>query len=341
MKRAFVVWMVAACCILGTGSGVFAKDFIYVPVNNALHVIDCETDTVVETIPHNDYIVTAAFSPDGSRYYLNAFHSVYAVDAKANKLIDTYRLSTELSKTDVFGIAVSPDGKQLYLSTWIVKKKQNVPKLNVLPPHLAVFDLEKKKVVKAHPIPSWATCIVTLRNDPDHVILIGLDIHKLNLKTGKLEKIAGMLHPDKGDDQKNALAVWNNSSPGDHGIFVMPYYTADSLGYFMIDRNTGDISVLKGDDMWFEYAAVLSPDKKYIYAVMDELIKIDRATGKTLKMTPIEVGTCYTLSITSDGRKLYVGPGGADMSVYDAETLDLLTIIPLDGDGVLAHRISH
>jgi len=333
--------MVVVCCILGIGPGVFAKDYIYVPVTNALQVIDCETDTVVETIPYNDYIVSAAYSPDGSRYYLNAWHSVYAIDTKTNKLIDTYRFSSELSKTDVFGIAVSQDGKKLYLSTWIVKKKPNVPKLNVMPPHLAVFDLEKEKIVKAYPIPSWAAGVLTLRNDPDNIILFGLDIHKLNLKTGELEKLAGLQHPEKGEEFKNALAIWNTNSPGDHGIFVIPYYTADSLGYLFIDRNNGDISTLKGEDIFFEYAAVLSPDKKYIYAVMDELVKVDRATGKTLKMTPVKMGTCYTLSMSSDGRKLYVGPAGPDMSVYDAETLDLLSVIPLDGDGVLAHRISH
>lgn len=340
MKRALIIAAAVACCALAAVPGVLAKDFIYVPVTNALHVIDCETDTIVETIPYNDYIVTAAYSPDGGKYYLNAFHSVYAIDTKTNKLIDTYKLSTESSKTDVFGIAVSQDGKKLYLSTWIVKKKQNVPKLNVLGSHLAVYDLEKKKVVKAYPIPSWATCVLTLRNDPDHLILIGLNIQKLNLKTGKVEKLAGMLHPEKGEDQKNALAVWNNSSPGDHGIFITPYYTADSLGYFLIDRNTGKLEKLVGKDIWFEYAAILSPDKKYIYAVMDELVKIDRATGETLKMVPVKMGTCYTLSITSDGKKLYVGPAGPDMSVYDAETLELQTVIPLDGDGVLAHRIS-
>ncbi len=340
MRRTFVVWMIAAGCILGTGPGVFAEDFIYVPVNNALHVIDCDTDTIVETIPYNDYIVTAAYSPDGGRYYLNAFHSVYAIDTQTNELVDTYKFSTELSKTDVFGIAVSEDGKKLYLSTWIVKKKPNVPRLNVMGAHLAVFDLGKEKIVKAYPIPSWATCILTLRNDPDHVILIGLNIQKLNLKTGEVEKLAGMLHADKGDEQKNALAVWNNSSPGDHGIFITPYYTADSLGYFIIDRNTGKLEKLVGEDMFFEYAAILSPDKKYIYAVMDELIKIDRKPYTTLFRSPTETGTCYTLSITSDGRKLYVGPGGADMSVYDAETLDLLSVIPLEADGVLAHRIS-
>jgi hypothetical protein len=341
MRRALVVWVAAVCCFLVSVPGVCAKDFVYVPVNNALHVIDCETDTIIETIPYNDYIVTAAYSPDGSRYYLNAFHSVYAIDTRANELIDTYNFSTELSKTDVFGIAVSQDGKRLYLSTWIVKKKSNVPKLNVLGPHLAVFDIEKEKIVKAYPIPSWATCVLTLRNDPDHIILIGLNIQKLNLKTGKLEKLAGMLHPDRDDEYKNALAVWNNTSPGDNGFFVTPYYTADSLGYFIIDRNTGELSRLIGEDLFFEYATIMSPDQKYIYAVMDELIKIDRQTGKTLKVTPIEMGTCYTLSITSDGRKIYVGPAGADMSVYDTETLDLLSVIPLEGDGVLAHRISH
>lgn len=333
--------VIALCCVFGFASGALAGDFIYVPVTNALQIIDCETDTVVDTIPFNDYIVTAAPSPDGKRYYMSAFHSVYEVDTASRKLVDVHRFSSELSKTDIFGMAPSADGKKLYLSAWIVKKKQNVPRLNVLPPQLAVYDLEKRKVVKSYTIPAWASCVLTLRNDPDSLILLGLDIHKLDLKTGELEKLAGCLNPEPGEEQKNSLSIWNNSSPRDHGLFITPYYTIDSLGYFIIDRNTGELRTLKGEEIFFEYSALISPDKKTIYAVMDELIKIDLKTGKALASTPIRQGTCYAVSITSDGQKLYVGPGGADMSVYDANSLELLTVIPLDGDGVVAHRITH
>ncbi len=328
------------CCITWLVSPVMAKDYIYAPVSNALHVIDCDTDTIIKTIPYNDYIFSSCYSPDGKRYYLNSFHSIYVIDTTTDTLIDTIEISSELSKVTMNWITVSNDNSKLFISCDIVKKKQNIPKLNVLPAQLVVFDLKMKKMVKAYPIPVAATGSLTLRNDPDSLILFGQDVHKLNLKTGKMEKIMGLLYTEKPEDAKNALAFWYNSSPDDHGLFINPYYDAIGLGYVVVDRNTGKISEFRGQDVWMEYSAIIGNKNKYAFAVMDELIKIDMATGKTVKAVSVPAGTCYALSMTSDGKKIYVGPGGADISVYDTETLDLLSVITLDADGITAHRIS-
>jgi hypothetical protein len=320
---------------------LMAKDYLYVPVSNALQVIDCETDTVIKTLPvYSDYIMQSAYSHDAKRYYLNAQHSIYVFDTTSHSLVDTYKFSTELSKVTIIGFTVSPDNKKLYLSVNIVKKKQNIPKLNVLPPQLVVFDIVKKKMVKNYPIPQMVFQIMALRNDANKLLLLGADLVELDLESGEIEKKVGIMNPEEGEEGKNCLAIWDNSSPGDHGVFTTPYYTATGMGYFFIDRNSGKVDMLQGKDIWFEYSTTLSPDKKYLYGVMDELIKMDAATGETIKAVPTKKGTCYTLNITSDGKKLYVGPAGADVSVYDADTLELLGVIPLYADGVVANRIS-
>ncbi|SDU41023.1 hypothetical protein [Desulfobacula phenolica] len=313
--------------------GAWAKDFIYAPISNGLQIIDCDTDTIIKTIPYNDTILSAAFSPDGKRYYLNAVQSVYVIDTATDKLIDTLSFSSELSKVSVFGITVSNDGKKLYMCCSITKKKQNIPKLNVLPPQLVAYDIAGRKMVKNYPIPASFSSPITLINDPDHLVLVGLDILKINLKTGKTEQMMGLLNTKKPEDMRNSLVVWQPGSPGDHGIFVNPYYDAQGLGYFIIDKNTGKLSLLRGKDVWFAYSSILSPDKKFIYAVMDELIKVDMATGETVKAVPLKTGTNYTVALTSDGKKIYVGPAGPDISVYDTKTLELLSVIPLMADG--------
>jgi DNA-binding beta-propeller fold protein YncE len=111
--------------------GVSAKDFIYTPVSNGLQIIDCDTDSIIKSIPYNDYIFGATFSPDGTRYYLNAIHSVYVIDTTTNTLVDTYSFSSELSRVSIFGMTVSNDGKKLYMCCSIVKKKQNIPRLRI------------------------------------------------------------------------------------------------------------------------------------------------------------------------------------------------------------------
>jgi len=320
---------------------LMAKDFLYVPVNNALQIIDCETDTIVKTVPvYSDYIMQSTYSPDGKRYYLNAQHSIYVFDTTTHEMVDTFRFSSELSKVTITGLAVSTDNKTLFLSTNIVKKKQNIPKLNVLPPQLIVYDIGKKKMVKNYPIPHMVFQILTMQNDKNRLLLLGTDLVELDLKTGKTTQRIGIMNPSKDEEGKNCLAIWDNSSPGDHGIFTTPYYTATGMGYLFVNRKNGKVDLLKGKDVWFEYSTTLSPDKKFLYGVMDELIKIDAATGETVKSVPVPQGTCYAINITSDGKKLYVGPAGPDVSVYNADTLELIGVIPLEADGVVAHRFS-
>jgi WD40 repeat protein len=336
--------VITALCILGAvllwGLPAGAKDFIYAPTSNELVIIDCDSDTIVDRVSYNDYIIHAAFSPDGKRYYLNTYHDIHVIDTDTNKLIETFKFSSELNKVTVLGFAVSEDGAKLYLSCAIVKKKQNIPKLNVLPPQLVVFDIKSGKMEKNYPIPFSVLGVLTFRKDPDHLLLMGLDVHRLNLKTGEVRKVMGLLNPEAGEEAKNSLVIWHNASPGDHGIFTNPFYTEAGMGYIVVDRNSGEISTLAGKDVWFQYSTLVSPDKKYLYAVMDELIKIDMATGETVKAARVGRGTCYALSITADGKKIYVGPGGADISVFETENLELLGEIELAADGLISHRLT-
>jgi DNA-binding beta-propeller fold protein YncE len=318
-----------------------AKDFLYVPVSNSLLIIDCDTDTVVKTVSaYNDYIIGAAPSADGKRYYLNAFQTIYAFDTATQQLVETLKLSSDLNRVSVLGFAVAEDGSKLFLSCSVVKKKQNVPKLDVLPPQLLIFDLKTKQVTQNYEIPYCVTGVITLRNDPDHLILTGLDVYTINLKDGKLEKTLGLLNPDQGAEVGNNLVICNNYSPGDTGIFTNPYYTPSAMYFMMIDRNSGKLSSLKAADTLLLYSSILSPDKKYLYAVMDNLYKVDAQTGQVIKSVPVERGTSYALSLTANGKKIYAGPSGPDISVYDTDTLNQIGVIPLDADGVAAHRIS-
>jgi len=75
LNKAFYI-IVVVCCLVGLSFPAMAKDYLYVPANNYLFIIDCDTDTVVKTLTFNDYIVGAIPSPDGKRYYMNSWHSI-------------------------------------------------------------------------------------------------------------------------------------------------------------------------------------------------------------------------------------------------------------------------
>ena len=67
-----------------------AKDYLYVPCSNYLHIIDCDTDTVIKTLSYNDYVIGCASSEDGKRFYFNAWRSIYVVDTDTNQIIDRH-----------------------------------------------------------------------------------------------------------------------------------------------------------------------------------------------------------------------------------------------------------
>jgi DNA-binding beta-propeller fold protein YncE len=340
MKKTVLIIMV--CCLLGFGGSALAKDYLYVATQNALQVIDCSTDAVIATVPaYNAYIINNAYSEDGKTFYLNDWKNIYAIDVKTHKLVATYPFFSDLNRVIVGGFSVSTDNKYLLLSCDITKKRLNIPRLNVLPPQLVVYDMKKREVAKSIELPSYAALIVTLRNDPNTVFAVGLDIYKVNISTGEVTKAFGLLNPEEGQEPKNFLPIWNTTSPKDHGILTGPYYTPTKMGFLLIDRNEGKISTVDADSIELLYSTVLSPDKKYIYGVMDEVFKWDAATGKTEKKTELTEGTNYDITTTSDGKKVYVGPSGNSLTVLDANTLKELGVIYLHGDGAQMTRFTY
>lgn len=335
-----VVFLWALLILAAFQLPVLAADYIYVPTVKGLDVVNCETGQVIEGARYSDYVLNACYSPDGGRYYLNAMHSIFAVDVKTFTLVDTYKFSTEASRVTIFASAVSNDGKKLYLSCQITKKKQNIPKLNVLPPQFVIFDIEKKEMVQNYELPYGVHGIFPIRKDPDHAILFGLDIYKMNLKTGKLDKIMAGIHAEEGQEQRNFAAMYINNSPGDHQLFAAPYYAQSGLYYLILDMVTGEIKTFKSKEMAMPFSAALSPDKKYIYAGHDELVKVDVATGETVNATYASRGSYTSIAVSPDGKKVYIGAMGADVSIYDAETLKFETVIPVGGDAMVFNRFS-
>lgn len=328
-------------CLVSLSPLAMAKDYLYVPCSNYLHIIDCETDTIIKTISYNDYIISAAASADSKRLYLSSWHSVYVVDTEKDVILDRIDFWSDLNRFHVMhGFDVSNDGNFLYLSAMITKKKLNVPRLNVIPPQLIVFDLNKRQIAKSFPMPYNSWDIVALKKDKNHIILLAEDAFKMDIRNGKLEKIMGFLHPDEGQPQLNFAVMANNESPGRQPFYTNPIFTAEDSRILVVDKNNGDIRMVKSSDFLFVYSSVVSEDEKYAYAVMDEVYKVDFKSGKVLAATPVERGTCYGVAITSDGKKLYAGPAGPDLSVYDTDKMELRGTILLKSDGLLMVRIS-
>jgi DNA-binding beta-propeller fold protein YncE len=113
------------------------------------------------------------------------------------------------------------------------------------------------------------------------------------------------------------------------------------MGVLLVDQKSGDIrDIVIGGDPAMAYSVILAPDRKRAYAVMDDLTVIDLAKKRYVASIPIKEGTSYGVNVSSDGQKIYVGAGGATVTIYDAKTLKRLKVLQMATDGMDIRRIA-
>ena len=79
------------------------------------------------------------------------------------------------------------------------------------------------------------------------------------------------------------------------------------------------------------YSAVVSPDRKHAYAVMNQLLAIDLESKRITQTVDLE-RTHYVANISRDGKRLFVSGASPFIHVYDTATLQLIKTIELPGD---------
>jgi len=75
--------------------------------------------------------------------------------------------------------------------------------------------------------------------------------------------------------------------------------------------------------------------------VLNKVEKRDFATNQLLATADVDK-SYYTIQVSSDGKKVYLGGGGDSILIYDTETMKLLKKLDTPGDAVLTHfRVQH
>jgi len=98
-----------------------------------------------------------------------------------------------------------------------------------------------------------------------------------------------------------------------------------------LDVNTGQVDVVELGSPIPLYSAVVSPDRRHAYAVMNQLLAIDLEKKRITQVTDLE-RTRYVANISRDGKRLFVSGAAPFIHVYDTATLQLTKTIELPGD---------
>jgi quinohemoprotein amine dehydrogenase beta subunit len=329
----------------------FAKDFIVTGVKpNKLVVVDAAARKVVNTFTIPKAApgpVTITPSPDGKIAYVivNRWESVSGIDLATGKQVFRADLSGgEMRVKAMFGMDVSPDGKQLAIYESPVKLLPG--EYQVQPTRISFYDTATGKRIRSIPVPRQIT-IIMYSKDGSKLYAMGRALYVLNPDNGTVMKRhetqkwtrANFAPPD-------ILDVWSQWEQA--GTFSTPYYTARTdkkpddptaywTGILTLDLASGEFKLkdVENTDIFY-FSTVVSPaNKNHVFGVYNQLAKLDIAQGKSVKRVDLD-HSYYDINISSDGKEVYVGGTMSDIGVYDADTLKKIGTIEMPAGANMA-----
>lgn len=335
VKNMKTLLAIAAVLMAMNAGNVAAKDMFYYIGYEVIQVVDGDRDTIVADIPVDGWLRETDFSPDRRFLYAVAKrHLIHKIDLAEQRVVSTIDVGDKGWERFIYGFDLAPDGKTAYAN--LVSRTTRRGEAVVAAPVLAQIDLKDGRILRSIEVP-WSSVALVSVKDSSQMYVIGKDIVKVDV-SGELMKIIGT-YP-MFEKQWNILPLWENTMENG-GIFIGNYYTPEYMGLVSIDTHSGEITdtPIEGPPV-FAYSVMRSPDKKKVYAVMDELTVIDLATRSYEAVVPIPGGTNYAINVSSNGEKIYVSGGGSTTTVYDANSLQPIKVLQMESDGMDFRRVT-
>ena len=344
-------FMVALCVGFLVALPAQAKDFIITGVKpNKLVVIDARARKVVKTITIPKAApgpVTIATSPDGKIAYVvvNRWESVSGINIETGKQVFRADLSGGDERVKImFGIDVSPDGKELAIYESPVKL--GLGEYKVQPTRISIYDTATSKRLRSIPAPRQVT-ILMYSKDGTKLYGMGRALYVIDPADGTILKRHETQKWTRANySPPDILDVWSQFEQA--GVFSTPYYAVRTdkkpedpkayiTGILTLDLTTGEFKLkdVENTDIFY-FSTVVSPtNPNHVFGVYNNLSKFDISKGKALKRIDLD-HSYYDINISTDGTEVYVGGTMSDITVYSAATLKKLGRIKMPGGANMA-----
>jgi len=321
--------------MIGTGDAM-AKDVFYYIGQGMIQVVDGDRDAIVADIPVDGWLRETDFTADNRFLYaVSKRHLIHKIDLGQQKVVATIDVSSGGWDRFIYGFDLAPDGRTAFVN--LLPRTTRRGEAVAGHPVLAQIDLEDGHILRSIEVPWGSAMLVSVRN-ATQIYVIGKDIVKIDV-SGDEMRLAGT-YP-MFEKQWNILPLWDNTRENG-GVFMINYYTPDFMGLVSIDTATGEITdtPLEGAPV-FAYSIMRSPDKKKVYAVMDELTVIDLESRSYEAVIPLRGGTHYAINVSSDGTKVYVSGAGASTTIFDTTSLKPVKTLHMETDGMDFRRVTY
>jgi DNA-binding beta-propeller fold protein YncE len=336
LKFLVVLPVLFGACLLGRAQSAPRELMVMGVHPGGIVVLDATRDEVVAEIPLRGRAPKEIeFSRDGKRLYVTTQgrKSIEVVDLASRKVEDVIDLAPSGYKLVIYGIALSQDGGTLFAQ---VKPVQLLPdEFKVESPQIWAYDLATRKSRKIAEVPEGVASLITL-GDGKRLVGWGRDLYFIDIASGRTISTVPLSSPSTAHASLDSLPLFTQYERS--GVFSLPYYTtnpvsnATVMGLVDVDVQTGNVDLVDLGPAVPLFSAVVSPDRKRAYAVMNQLVAVDLEQRRVTSVINLD-RTKYVVNISRDGKKLYVSGAGPFMDVYDTQSLKLIKKLELSGDG--------
>jgi len=353
MKSKSLAAALVCLCVLALPATASAKEFILTSVKpNTLVLVDAAARKVERSyaLAGDGSPLGIVTSPDGKIAYVvtNHWGSLIGIDLDSGQEVFHADFShDDLRVRNMFGLEISPDGKELFVMQSPVRLGQG--EYEVKDVGIAVYGTDaglKATPRRVLPVPRRTTNLL-ISPDGKRLYAVGWDVLTLDPADGKVLKVDKVLNWDRPDQAPPDLfGVWIQYEQA--GIFANPYYTtragadpkdpaAARTGMLVLDLATGKFTMSEFEDTSaIMFSSVVNPVRRNeAFSIYNTLTKTDIESNRLIKRVTLP-HTNYCLNISGDGKEVYTAGTMGDIGIYSSETLERIGQIDLPGGNDMA-----
>lgn len=314
---------------------------------NNLQVIDLSTDEVYKTcaMPGHYGPGQVQMSPDKSRAYVltNSFKEIYGINVDTCEMEFKARFAKESGEDarSMFSMAISADGKEIYTVTNPTKKYAD--HYRIQEPRLQVYNTAdglEAKAVRTFPAPRQM--YIMQAADDGSLYAAGPDFYKVDVNTGEFEVAIPLRNWEReGFGAPDVLYFWPHQQYNrDFSIlYTAPKLADDGVteedfvyGFINVNLATGKTERQDfGSVSEVYFTGMRHPkDPNRVYGVLNNLNVYDISKQEQIKSQSLN-HTYYNINFNRNADKIYLAGTINEVSVHDAETLEPLKLIKLEG----------
>jgi hypothetical protein len=255
---------------------------------------------------------------------------IEVIDIAGKKVIDSINLSSPGQSVKLFGLAVNPQGDQIFVNVICIDRARD--SVRAEEPQIWAVDRTTHQVTKLLQSFLGVHLLIFSPTNARRLYAFGADIYVIDLDMRQIVKTLRFQSnqvPGAGSLSMSCSPLFDQTN-----VLSCPTQRTDPItqrefgGLLNFDLVTAqwDQMDLGPPVMWD--SAVVSPDLTRAYAVWNELYVVNLAQRRvmTVKDLPMTEGS---VTISRDGKKLYVSDGSPSILIFDANTLSPLKTISL------------